>query len=373
MNEWLTGDNRRVKELHRAVFRRQSGYIPLGVSLRSLFSVNEWGYFLDYRAMFDHEVEKAEAVRAIGSDMIPTVVLRFDHVVTPSMFGAQVEEIGGFPWVKPCLTLQDVPRLSVPPLDSGIVARVAEAIEYFRRNLPEGLVICTPPETAPIEVAVGLFGSEFFAGFYTDPEIVRRALEVLTENFIQVSRHFKSLLQEPEQEKVTYLGTWIPGIRVAADSIVNLSPDMIRHFINPTWERIAEELGGVFVHYCPSPAEKYFHVIAPTLECPGVIGIDQSGGVEYLESTDNPERLAENTTFAAEAAFRRPGTEEAVDRATNINRLRRLDWADIPSWLTGEFVQLSRRMNRGLILRARVDSIEEGRELYGLWRELMGA
>lgn len=371
MDVWLHGENERVRALHRAVFRRESGYVPLGISLRGLFSVNEYRYFVDHRALFDHELEKALAVRAIGSDMIPTAVLRFDHVVLPSMFGAEVEDIGGFPWVKPCLALEDARKLALPPLDSGIVPRVLEAIEYFRKHAPEGVAICTPPETAPIEVAVGLFGGELFSGFYSEPALVHRALDIFTENFIQVAKLFKRLLDEPPREKVTYLGTWIPGIRVAADSIVNLSPAMIREFINPTWLRIAEELGGVLVHYCPSPKEKYYHVIEPTLDCPAVIGIDQSGGVEYLDSPDNPARMAERTTFAADVGFCRAGVAQGEDRGVNINRLQRIDWRSIPSWCAGDFVQLSRSRRRGLVLRTQVDSIAEGRELYGLWQEAM--
>jgi hypothetical protein len=274
--------------------------------------------------------------------------------------------------VEPWLELEQVPKLRKPSIDSGIVPLVAEAVQYFRKHAPDGLVVCKPPETAPIEAAISAFGSGLFAAFYTDTDLAVKALDLFTENFIEVNRHFKRLLGEPPEETVTYSGTIVPGIRLAADTLVNLSPDMIRRFINPTWERIAEAFGGVLVHYCPSPDEKYYHVIEPTLDCPVVIGIDQSAGVEYLETKDNPQRLVENTTFVTEVAFRKAGAVEVEDKATNINRLTPIDWAQMESWWRSDFVQLSARKKRGLILRARVDSIGEGQELYGRWREIQG-
>jgi hypothetical protein len=47
-----------------------------------------------------------------------------------------------------------------------------------------------------------------------------------------------------------------------------------------------------------------------------------------------------------------------------------VDWPDIPAWWRSDFIQLSAARKRGLILRARVDSIDEGQELYGRWREV---
>ena len=145
---WLDERNRAVKQTHLAALRRENGYIPLGIFKRDLFSINYWWYFQDYRAMFDNEMRKAEAMHRIGSDVIPTVVLRFDHVVLPAMFGAEIERIGDYPWVKPWLVPEDIRRLEPPPLDSGIMPLITEAVEYFRKHTPPEYVICTPPELA---------------------------------------------------------------------------------------------------------------------------------------------------------------------------------------------------------------------------------
>ncbi|HUU29041.1 MAG TPA: uroporphyrinogen decarboxylase family protein [archaeon] len=324
--------------------------------------------------MFDNEAKKATAMRKIGSDIIPTVVLRFDPVLFPSMFGAKVEDSGGFPWIKPWKTVEEIRKMKLPPLDSGIIPLVVDAIDYFKRNKPDDFVICTPPELAPLDQAISMFGSEIFTLFYEDPGLIHELLDILTRNFIQVSRYFKHLLNEPQNEKVSFLGTYMPGIRVAADSIVNLSPDMITDFINPTFELMAEELGQVLVHYCPSPGEKYYHVIEPLINCKGVLGIDQSGGVEYLMSRDNPSRMVINTTMVADAAFvRKESSGPIACDPTNINPINPIVWSDIRRWLGNEYFQLSKQRRRGLILRAKVESVNEGEELFGLWHEIQAS
>jgi hypothetical protein len=367
---WLNERNESIKARHMAAYRQESGYIPLGVFKRDLFSINFWWYYEDYRAMFDNEMKKAEAMHRIGSDVIPTVVLRFDHGILPSMFGAKIERIGDYPWVKPWLRPDDIKKLELPLIDSGIIPLVSEAIEYFKSHTPADYVVCTPPELAPLDVAVAMFGSDIFPVFYDDPGLIRHLLELLTRNFIGVAKHFKALLGEPPKEKVSYLGTYMPGIRVAADSVVNLSPSMLADLINPTWKLMAQELGEVLVHYCPSPQEKYYHVIEPTLMCPAVVGIDQSGGIEYLDSAENPTRMITDTTMVAEAAFTRNGSAETLpDDSPNINRMTSIRWDDIGEWLESDYMKLTRTRRRGLILRTRVDSIQEGKDLYGLWQE----
>lgn len=360
-----------TRRRHLSVFAGTCRYIPLGLSLRNRFSINRYEYFTDHRKMFENEMEKALAVRAIGSDMIPCLALRHDPVVLLSMFGGEVENIGGRPMAAPVFASLDAARkLEAPGLEAGILPEIARACRYFRGHAPPDVALCTPPETDPFDVLLLLFGSSIFVEMNDRPELVDRALDVITTTFIEVQRYLKALVGEPAREKVTYLGTCIPGIRVAADALVNLSPGMIRRFAWPVFGRLADAFGGVLVHYCPSPALKYYHVVPPLLDCPSVLGIDTSGGIDYFDSEENPRRLATGTALVAECAFTRPGQPPSEpDSSPNINRPRERSWDEIDAWLNGEFMGLSRQGRRGLILRACVPSIEEGRELYALWRE----
>ncbi len=351
------------------VYRGGTGYIPLCISLKDRVSINAWDYFLDHRRMFENELARAITVRDIASDMIPCVVLRYDPVVLTSLFGAEAENIGGRPMTPPLF--DDIAAFAwrIPRLDAGVMPELERAIRHFREHTPPDIVICTPPETDPFDVALLLFGSRLFLEMTDRPQLVEKALDVITDAFILVEERLKDLLGEPPREKVSYLGYYMPGIRVAADALVNLSPAMIRRFCYPVFEKLAAAFGKVMVHYCPSPGQKYYHVMKPVMDCPHVLGVDTSGGVDYFDSAENPQRLAPGPALAADCAFTPPGNRApVVDCSTNINRFTEIPWSGIDDWLAGGFMQLSLHCRRGLILRCAVGSVEEGRELYRLWQ-----
>nr|MCU0247663.1 hypothetical protein [Bryobacter sp.] len=129
-----------------------------------------------------------------------------------------------------------------------------------------------------------------------------------------------------------------------------------------------EVFGGVLVHYCPSPALRYYHVMKPVVECPHVLGVCTSGGVDYFEDLKNPARLSEGTTLVGECDLRLNDDPAAASASTNVNQCRRRRIDEVDAWLEEEFMRLSFSGRRGLILRTAVSTVDEGRELYSVWR-----
>ena len=286
--------------------------------------------------------------------------------------GARVENVGGRPMIAPFLGgPSGIERLRPPGIDSGIVPEVVRTLRYFLENTPGDVAVVTPPELDPFDAALLMYGSGLFTLMNDEPALVGRLLELITDAFIRVQSHFKLLLEEPPREKVNYLGIAMPGIRVAADALVNLSPAAIARFCYPVFEKLAAAFGGVLVHYCPSPALRYYHVLKPVLECPHVLGVCTSGGVDYFDDPRNPARMFEGKTLIAECDLRLRGGEAAPSASSNVNRFRLRCAAEIPEWLRTGFMRLSLRGRRGLILRTAVSSVEEGRELYRVWRRAM--
>lgn len=358
-----------IRRIHLDAFAQKPGYIPLVVGLRSLYSINLWEHYQDPRAMLAHEREKAGAVASIGSDAVPAVVLRFDPVVLPSMFGARVESVGGRPMIAPFLTgPRDLDRLPNPPADGGIVPAVMRALDHFLSETPDHIAVCTPPELDPFDAALLMYGSELFTLMTDEPELVAKYLDQVTDAFIRVQMLFKERLDEPATEKLNYMGIVMPGIRVAADALVNLSAPMIRRFCYPVFEKLATVFGGVLVHYCPSPALNYYHVMKPLLECPSVLGVCTSGGVDYFEHARNPMRLRQGTTLVAECDLRLDGRSVTVSASTNVNQFRTRTVGEAAEWLEGDFMSLSFTGRRGLILRTAASTVEEGREMFDAWR-----
>lgn len=358
-----------VRRAHLAAFAHEPGAIPLAIGLRSLYSINLWEYYLDPRAMLEHELEKALAVKAIGSDAVPSVVLRFDPVVVPSMFGAEVENVGGRPMIAPFLKgPRDIEKLSPPAVDSGIVPRVLEGVDLFLSETPEEIAVCTPPELDPFDAALLMYGSDLFTLMVDEPELAARLIDLITDAFIRVQMLFKERLEEPQREKLNYMGVAMPGIRVAADALVNLSAATIRKFCYPVFAKLGEAFGGVLVHYCPSPALRYYHVMKPVVECPHVLGVCTSGGVDYFEDQKNPARLCQGTTLVGECDLRLNDDPAAASASTNVNQFRRRMVGQVEAWLGEDFMRLSFTGRRGLILRTAVSTVEEGRELHSRWR-----
>jgi hypothetical protein len=362
-----------ARQAHLGTFAQRPGYVPLAIGLRSLYSINLWEYYTDPPAMLAHELEKARAVQSIGSDAIPSAVLRFDPVVVPSMFGAGVECVGGRPMIAPFLhSPRDIDNLAPPPVDAGIVPSVLQALDYFLQNTPEDIAVCTPPELDPFDAALLMYGSDLFTLMNDEPEHAIRLLDLITDAFICVQMLFKERLEEPPMEKVNYMGIVTPGVRVAADALVNLSPATIGRFCYPIFEKLAHAFGGVLVHYCPSPALRYYHVMKPVLECPHVLGVCTSGGVDYFEDAANPARLFEGRTLIGECDLRLDSRAAAASASTNVNQCRVRAAEEIPAWLDTDFMRLSFTGRRGLILRAAVSTVEEGQELYALWQRHVG-
>lgn len=368
---WLPSCCQAAAVRHGEMFAGRGTYVPLGLSLRNAFSINRFEYLHDPEALLANELAKASAQAAIGSDIVPCLVVRHDPVVLPLLFGGEVANVGGRPMFEPFLPdLESLP-LAVPSLDAGIASQVYRTLEFFRSRAPAGMFVCKPPQLDPFDAALLMRGSDLLLEMVEQPAAVERLLRVVTEAFVALETRFKSIVGEPRHQSVTYLGTVIPGVRVAADSLVNLSPEMIRRFCFPIFERLAREFGGVLVHYCPSPVLKYYHVLATLCECPSVIGIDTSGGIDYFDHPDNPARLDPRLTQVADCALRRTETPSNVpDRHPNINRFTVRPWAGVPAWLGGDYMTRHRTQGRGVVLRATVDSIEEGRELLELWRGL---
>jgi hypothetical protein len=106
----------------------------------------------------------------------------------------------------------------------------------------------------------------------------------------------------------------------------------------------------------------------PVVECPHVLGVCTSGGVDYFEDMKNPARLSEGTTLVGECDLRLKDDPAAASASTNVNQFRRRRMDEVEEWLGEDFMRLSFTGKRGLILRTAVSTVEEGRELYASWR-----
>jgi len=184
----------------------------------------------------------------------------------PSLFGCDLRIVSDDARMLPIIEkIEQVWDMEVPPLERGVLPKVIEHLEYYKRHTPPELPIAPPSEQSPFVIAYQLRGDAIFLDLYDHPQEVKRLLELITDTFLRVERLYKEVLNEPKGHRVSFQYLFAPGLRIAADSDVMLSSEFIREFEMPGLRRIAEEFGSLAIHYCgnyTTPGHQFADVLA---------------------------------------------------------------------------------------------------------------
>ena len=190
---------------------------------------------------------------ALDTDFVPClypIQFRMIHPI-PSLFGCPMRIVADDVRVVPIIKrIEQVWDMDVPSLDQGVLPKVTEHLEYYKKHAPLELPLTPPSEQSPFVIAYQLRGDDIFLDLYDNPNEVKRLLELITDTFILVERHYKEVLNERSGYRISFQYMFVPGLRIAADSDVMLSPEFIEEFEMPHLERIAGEFGPLAIHYC---------------------------------------------------------------------------------------------------------------------------
>lgn len=191
----------------------------------------------------------------VKSDFVPClypIQLRMIHPI-PSMFECPMKIVSDDIRVLPIISnIKRVWDMDVPYLNQGVMPKIIEHLEYYKRYAPPEIPITPPSEQSPFVIAYQLRGNDIFLDIYDHPQEVARLLELVTDTFIEVERYYKEILSESNHYRVSFQYFFVPGLRIAADSNVMLAPELIREFEMPYLKRIAKEFGCLAIHYCGS-------------------------------------------------------------------------------------------------------------------------
>jgi hypothetical protein len=354
-----------IARLHRRAFAWQpQGRIPLGVHVVDPSRARG----LDYAAWLEPEpfLEFQQGVLAdtlaVGSDLLPVVAINHlgDAVIT-SLFGARqfIPEAGS-------ATLQDVgptplpvfsdigqvEDLAPPPLGGGIMPAVEQMVRRYREALPAWVRVVAPMPAGPFSTAMELRGSELIYDLADAPALAARLIGMCARLIWEVEAHLRRLAGTPLDEHVTNFGILGTGLRLGEDSMVNLSPEMLRRFCLPAFALVNNLAGGRgHVHFCSLPASRFEHIYTALAQAPEVAVISSQFGFEYYA-----EHLDALRGRLAVEAFYGDAYRYVCER-----------YGSFREWAT-EFVP--RYMDEsGLVLYFQVSSVEEGREVWAAWQE----
>jgi hypothetical protein len=354
-----------IARLHQRAFAWQpQGRIPLGIHVVDPSHARGLDYdaWLDPEPFLEFQTCVLADTLAVGSDLLPAVAINHlgDALIT-SLFGAGqlVPEAGS-------ATLQDVgptplpvfsdigqvENLSPPPLDGGIIPAVERIVRRYREVLPAWVHVVAPMPSGPFSTAMELRGSDLLYDLTDAPALAARLIDLCARLIWEAEARLRGLIGSPPDMHVTNFGILGPGLRLGEDSIVNLSPEMIRRFCLPAVARINHLCGGRgHIHFCSLPDSRFPHIYPVLAEAPEVAVVSSQFGFE---------------TYAGrlEALRGRLAVESFYGDAYRCVCER---YGSFRAWAR-EFVARYKEES-GLVLYTQVSSVDEGRDVWEAWQE----
>ena len=190
--------------------------------------------------------------------------------------------------------VEDIPSLLLDmTLAGGRFGVCLEALEQLADQARGKVLLQRHPVGGPMSVA-GLIvrSTSLLEGMYTHPELVRRLLTVCNDLFIAFNKAQRERVPDVVLANLHADTYWPQGLGILCedDTIINLSPEMLKEFLLPHYQRISEEFNGFVTHCCGDYAH-LFPVMRDHI--PNLRGVWLNGGecsfqraVEVFRGTD---------------------------------------------------------------------------------------
>lgn len=355
-----------ISSLHTKAFCWEpQGYIPLGIHVvnpehtSGIDYRNEW---LNPEPFLELQTKVLTDTLIVGSDLLPVVAINHlgDAVLT-SMFGAEqlipeegsatVQDVGPTP--RPMFSsIQETVELNMPDMNEGILSHVEKIVRRYREALPNWVYVVAPMPAGPFSTAMELRGSGILDDMLEYPELCSRLIEMCARLQVAVEHHVRLMARMPLDCHITNFGIMGAGLRLGDDSMVNLSPDMIKKFCLPVFAMVNGLHGGLgHIHFCSLPHSRFEHVYPVLADASEVAVVSSQFGFEYYE-----QHLEELRGRLAVESFYGDGYRYVCEKYGSFR-----DWAN-------DFVPRFKNES-GLVLYFQVDSIEEGREIWAIWKD----
>jgi len=234
--------------------------------------------------------------------------------IIASMFGAEIKLVENeMPWVLPLGSLSRLRAMADAPLPdvrSGLGQRVINQYDYFHHVLSDyprcqaAFEITLPDLQGPFDTAEMLWGSAIFADLFTQKDLVSSILSKITDLMVAVYNILKGKTCDSLNPGFHHQhATAVKGnLLIRNDSAILISPEMYREIVYPFDARLAEELGGVGIHFCGDGQHQVDNMLAiPGLQCLdfGQAGMNDLDAI-YVEASVRQVPLVRLTVPEAE-------------------------------------------------------------------------
>ena len=346
-------------ELHRRFWKGEGpGLILIPPFKEELYDLNDYpARFHDPILMWKSEIRRARAVIDWPTDGIPTVRPNLGVITIPAMAGQTFKTpSGSMPWPGEPLSRDEIRTIIESDMKGSDIFRLVA--DFYNIHLESGESDVYPylPDTQGVfDIAHLLFGDEIFFSVLDGGEEswFMELMEISLALYHKATRECKAVLNEGHNTMVhghgTEQGVYFPhcGVRVAEDTAILLSPEMIGDLIIPFIKRSVEPFGGGFLHFCGHH---------PTI-------FSQFSALSEIKAIDlgNPEKydlrwLLERCAETDTVLYSRVAEEPDESWKRYIERIG----------------SLVRSTGARVILRPKVfpDSAEECKEMQKLWHQI---
>jgi hypothetical protein len=273
------------------------------------------------------------------------------QLLMPETASATLQEIGPTP-VPLLSSIEEVAGLGVPGMDAGIMPDVMRIVRYYKERLPSWVHVVAPMPAGPFSTAMELRGSDFLLDLFDHPEESRHLIDLCVRLQVEVERNVRILSGEALDQHLTNFGILGMGLRLGDDTMVNLSPSLIRGFCFPAFARVNRLCGGKgHIHFCTLEHRREEFIYPLLAGSPEVAVASTQFGFEYYETHLNELR-------------RRLAVESFYGDALSYVRNR---YGSFKEW-ANDFVPRFKNES-GLVLYCQVDSIKEGMDMWNVWKE----
>jgi hypothetical protein len=240
----------------------------------------------DYDGMALQQLDACSAALSAGSGGLLCARCNYGTPILPSLFGVELyymaEEHNTLPT---CYALaggaeamRAMVAAGVPEIDRALWHKVRAMARRYQElfapypKLSRWVHLYHPDVQGPMDCVELLWGSALFLALHDEQELVKAALQLLTDTYCAVMDDWLSIV--PTQADASYhWSLYQPGrIMLRDDSAMNLSPEMFGEFIAPYDAQLLERYGGGAMHFCG----RGDHFIAHAAALPGLRAIQMS-------------------------------------------------------------------------------------------------
>lgn len=345
-----------IEQMHYEVLEGKSDYMPLVIRMKpegyGMFenphNISAWESMHNPQLHIDTFLKNNENNLKLPTDRVIAIESNFLESLIPSMFGAHAyASPGGYIDVKPIL--DDIADFESLEIVEGQLKQAEKHLIYLKNNIPDNIHLVPTRFMSPLDYGVVMRGGDFYLDLLVEPELSMKFMEKIADLSIKTMKHFKDIIGEPYDKQVTVAsGFWFHGTRLTGDSIVNVSPDVIKNMLNPIFNKFKQELGGVMLHYCCAPAPSG-HVLPTLAECDSVRCVDNWQGYKTYFNENEDGMLQDKVSMFADFSF---------DEVSDIENFLKQDI----------FEKVKRKGGRGFVVRTDCSDLDKAKALYDKWQ-----